>query len=538
VPVRDTPGTRGDRYPEPSSGPAASSGLLPGSGAERPVAEPSRQWRRRWVAVLATADLAAVGAALVAGFLVRFGADPGMTASGVPYGVVGGLIGAGWLAGMAAADAYRIRYLGTGAEEYKRVATGTFWAWGVIAVACYAAKIEVARGFVLLALPLGLMLLLAGRTLLRTRLVRARARSRGLHRVLVVGDRRSAAALARQLCREPAAGFDVVGACLPDPTDAAIPTGAPAGGPTGVPTGGPVGEAGRSTGWPAAVPAEDLPALGGVTDIAELVAAYGIDTVAVAASSGVPAETVRRIGWALEGTGVDLVVAPSVADVAGPRVSVRPVSGLPLLHVDQPEFTGARRVAKSVLDRVAAVTLLALLGPALLLVATAIRATSRGPALFRQTRIGRDGAEFTVVKFRTMYADAEARRAVLAAQNETDGLLFKIHDDPRVTPLGRLLRRTSIDELPQLLNVLRGDMALVGPRPLPVKNTDFTGDVRRRLLVRPGITGLWQVNGRSRLSWEDSIQLDLYYVENWSISLDLAILLRTVSAVVRGAGAY
>jgi exopolysaccharide biosynthesis polyprenyl glycosylphosphotransferase len=214
------------------------------------------------------------------------------------------------------------------------------------------------------------------------------------------------------------------------------------------------------------------------------------------------------------------------------------VSGLPLLHVDQPEFAGASRVAKSVLDRVAAVALLALLGPGLVAVAVAVRLTSRGPALFRQTRIGQDGREFRVIKFRTMYCGAEARRAALAGRNETDGLLFKIHDDPRITPLGRLLRRTSIDELPQLLNVLRGDMALVGPRPLPVKDTDFTGDVRRRLLVRPGITGLWQVNGRSRLSWEDTIQLDLYYVENWSISLDLAILLRTVAAVVRGAGAY
>lgn len=246
----------------------------------------------------------------------------------------------------------------------------------------------------------------------------------------------------------------------------------------------------------------------------------------------------RRIAWGLEGSGVDLVVAPSVADVAGPRVSVRPVSGMPLLHVDQPEFTGARRVAKSVLDRVTAALLLIVLGPGLLVAAAAIRCTSRGPALFRQTRIGRDGAEFTVFKFRTMYSGAEAGRVGLTGRNETDGLLFKIQDDPRITRLGRLLRRTSVDELPQLLNVLRGDMALVGPRPLPVKDTDFTGDVRRRLLVRPGITGLWQVNGRSRLSWEDTIQLDLYYVENWSISLDLAILLRTVAAVVRGAGAY
>ncbi|HVQ90691.1 MAG TPA: sugar transferase [Mycobacteriales bacterium] len=495
------------RAQHPDTGPSG----LPIGPSARPAAAPAaRQWRRRWLVVLVGSDLAAVLTALIAGFVVRFGVEPGMTASGVPYAILAALIGAGWLAGLAAADAYRIRYLGAGAEEYKRVATGTFWAWGVTAVGCYAGKVEVARGFVLLALPVGLILLLTGRALVRARLVAGRGAGRGLHRVLVVGDRRSATALARQLRRQPAAGFDVVGACLP---------------------GGPAGVAGGLDG-------ADLPALGSLTEVAAVVAAYRIDTVAVAASSAVPADAVRRIAWGLEGSGVDVVVAPSVANVAGPRVSVRPVSGMPLLHVDQPEFTGARRVAKSVLDRVAAVLLLIILGPALLAAAAAIRCTSRGPALFRQTRIGQDGAEFTVFKFRTMYSDAEARRVALAGRNETDGLLFKIHDDPRITRLGRLLRRTSVDELPQLLNVLRGDMALVGPRPLPVKDTDFTGDVRRRLLVRPGITGLWQVNGRSRLSWEDTIQLDLYYVENWSISLDLAILFRTVAAVVRGAGAY
>jgi exopolysaccharide biosynthesis polyprenyl glycosylphosphotransferase len=465
-----------------------------------------RPWRWRCLLELAVADLLAVAAALVAAFVLRFGVEPGRTAGGMPYLLVGALIGAGWLAGLAGADAYRIRYLGTGAEEYKRVATGTYWAWGVAAVGCYAAKIEVARGFVVVALPLGLLLLLAGRTVVRRRLVARRACGRSLHRVLVVGDRRSALGLARQLRRERAAGFDVIGACLP-------------------------------ASQPRLRAADDLPVLGSLADVPDLARAYRADTVAVAASSAVPSDAVRRIAWGLEGSGVDVVVAPSVADVAGPRVSVRPVSGLPLLHVDQPEFTGGKRVAKSVLDRIVASTLLVVLLPVLLPAALAIRLTSRGPVLFRQTRIGRDGREFTVIKFRTMYRDAEQRLAELTGRNESDGLLFKIRDDPRITPSGRFLRRTSVDELPQLLNVVRGDMSLVGPRPLPVKDADFTGDVRRRLLVRPGITGLWQVNGRSRLSWEDAVRLDLYYVENWSISLDLAILLRTVSAVVRGTGA-
>ena len=493
----------------PAGAPPA--GAQPGPGRSLPAARTpgrtqARRWRWRCLLELASADLVAVAAALVAAFVLRFGAEPGRTVGGMPYLAVGALIGAGWLAGLAAADAYRTRYLGTGAEEYKRVTTGTFWAWGVTAVGCYAAKVEVARGFVLVALPLGLMLLLAGRTALRRRLVARRARGRSLHRVLVVGDRRSAVGLARQLRRERAAGFDVIGACLPAPHLRV-----------------------RAT--------DDLPVLGSVAEVPDLARAHGVDTVAVAASSAVPSEAVRRIAWGLEGSGVDVVVAPSVADVAGPRISVRPVSGLPLLHVDQPEFTGGRRVAKSVLDRIVASGLLVALLPVLLPAALGIRLTSKGPALFRQTRIGRDGREFTVVKFRTMYRDAERRLAELTGRNESDGLLFKIHDDPRITPFGRFLRRTSLDELPQLLNVVRGDMSLVGPRPLPVKDTDFTGDVRRRLLVRPGMTGLWQVNGRSRLSWEDSVRLDLYYVENWSISLDLAILLRTAAAVVRGTGA-
>jgi lipopolysaccharide/colanic/teichoic acid biosynthesis glycosyltransferase len=171
-------------------------------------------------------------------------------------------------------------------------------------------------------------------------------------------------------------------------------------------------------------------------------------------------------------------------------------------------------------------------------VALWIRATSEGPALFRQTRIGRDGEEFRVVKFRTMYQDAEARRAELLGDNETDGLLFKMSDDPRITKPGKVLRRTSIDELPQLINVFKGEMSLVGPRPLPVDDSDFKGHVRRRLLVRPGITGLWQVSGRSDITWDEAVRLDLYYVENWSLALDLTILMRTVLAVWRGEGAY
>ena len=206
--------------------------------------------------------------------------------------------------------------------------------------------------------------------------------------------------------------------------------------------------------------------------------------------------------------------------------------------MDEPTFVGTTRVLKRILDLVASALGLVVLAVPLLLLGLAIRLTSKGPALFRQVRIGRDGQEFRVFKFRTMHLDAEERWGDLFVDNETDGLLFKLTDDPRITPLGRFLRRTSIDELPQLLNVLTGDMSLVGPRPLAVQDGDFVGDVRRRLLVRPGITGLWQVSGRRDTSWEDAVRFDLYYVENWSFTMDLMILLRTVLAVWRGEGAY
>lgn len=198
----------------------------------------------------------------------------------------------------------------------------------------------------------------------------------------------------------------------------------------------------------------------------------------------------------------------------------------------------ASRAVKRVVDFVGAAVLLLLLVPMLLVAAVAVKADSPGPVLFRQRRMGRDGEEFDVLKLRTMRLGAEQARASLAARNEGDGHLFKIREDPRVTAVGRLLRRYSLDELPQLVNVLMGHMSLVGPRPLPVEDSAFTGEARRRLLVRPGLTGLWQISGRSDLAWEDALRLDLQYVDSWSVWLDLAILLRTPTVVLRGEGAY
>jgi exopolysaccharide biosynthesis polyprenyl glycosylphosphotransferase len=247
----------------------------------------------------------------------------------------------------------------------------------------------------------------------------------------------------------------------------------------------------------------------------------------------------RDLSWELERTSTDLVVATALLDIAGPRTSIRPVDGLPMLHVEPAELTGGRRVVKNLFDLVLGGLALVVLAPLMGALALVVRLTSPGPALFTQTRVGRDGKEFKVFKLRTMFLDAEDRLAELAALNEHDGLMFKIREDPRVTPVGKWLRRFSLDELPQLLNVMLGQMSLVGPRPpLPVEVAQYPRHTLRRLAVKPGITGLWQVSGRSDLSWEDTVRLDLRYVENWSLTFDLVILLRTVTALVRASGAY
>jgi exopolysaccharide biosynthesis polyprenyl glycosylphosphotransferase len=271
-------------------------------------------------------------------------------------------------------------------------------------------------------------------------------------------------------------------------------------------------------------------------DVPSLVREVNADTIAVCGSASTEPGELRRLAWQLEGTGVDLVVAPQLTDIAGPRVHIRPIEGLPLLHVEEPTLSGVAWLVKNLLDRVAAALGLLVLAPLFAVIAVGIRTSDAGPVFFRQARVGHEGRTFRVWKFRTMYCDAEERLAALTDQNESDGLLFKMRQDPRVFPFGRLLRLSSLDELPQLINVLRGEMSLVGPRPLPADDGDFLGDVRRRLLVRPGMTGLWQVSGRSDLSWDEAVRLDLYYVDNWSLAYDLAILWRTVGVVLAAYG--
>ncbi|MEU7688879.1 sugar transferase [Microbispora hainanensis] len=459
-------------------------------------------WAVRYRLTAAVCDIVGALLAGVTAVVIRFGE---VTPYVMPYVMVSAALPAVWAMTLVLSRAYEPRLIGVGAEEFRRVARAGFTLIAGVAIVAYASKTGLARGYVLIALPLTTVLTLAARYGLRQRLHRRRARGEGcMRRVVAVGHRTAIAELVETFRRERYHGMEVVAACVPT----------------------------RASGHVA-----DVPVLGDFTDVPLVVEQVRADTVAVLACPELDGTALRRLAWRLERTRTDLVVAPALMEVAGPRIAIRPVAGLPLLHVEHPELAGGRRLVKGVFDRLVAAVALVLLAPLLAAVAVAVRVTSPGPALFRQRRVGRDGVEFTILKFRTMWRDAEARKIELVS--DADGVLFKVRRDPRVTPLGAALRRYSVDELPQLINVLRGDMSLVGPRPpLPEEVARYGDDVRRRLVVRPGLTGLWQVNGRSDLSWEESVRLDLRYVENWSLMLDLQILWKTWSAVARGAGAY
>ncbi|WP_155352025.1 sugar transferase [Acrocarpospora pleiomorpha] len=419
-----------------------------------------------------------------------------------PYVLLSGTLPLLWVIVMALNRVYEPRLIGVGSEEFRRIAQSGIALIAAVAIAAYVTKTDLARGYVVLALPLMTILTLLGRYGLRRGLHRRRSRGQCMRRVVAVGHPEAVADLVRLFRRERYHGMDIVAACLP--------------------------EEGPDVG---------VPVLGDFSDVPLVVNRINADTVAVLACPEFDGIALRRLAWRLERSRTDLVVAPALMEVAGPRTTIRPVAGLPLLHVEHPELAGVRRLIKNGFDRLVAGVVLILLSPLLLALAVAVRATSSGPALFRQTRVGRDGQEFTILKFRTMAQDAEHRKIQLVS--DADGVLFKIRRDPRITRLGARLRRYSLDELPQLINVVNGHMSLVGPRPpLPEEVARYGDDVRRRLLVRPGMTGLWQVNGRSDLSWEESVRLDLRYVENWSLMLDLQILWKTWSAVARGAGAY
>jgi exopolysaccharide biosynthesis polyprenyl glycosylphosphotransferase len=467
-----------------------------------------RAWERRYVRAVIGVDAIASLVAAVTAYDVRFG-DP--SAPGLRWDYV--TLSAGlpllWLAAMAAARAYEARFLSVGSEEFRRVLLAAVAVIATVATASWATKAQIARGYVLVALPMATALTLLGRYLVRKWVHRERRRGFFMSDVLLVGHARTGAELVRQMRSDAHHGMRVVGACVP-------------GGATS-----------------AELVALGVPVLGGFDDVELAVQATAADAVAVLPCPEMDGAGLRMLSWSLARSGTDLLVAPALIDVAGPRIAIRPVCGLPLLHVDEPQLAGGRRVAKALLDRLMALVMLIVLAPLLVAIGLAIRFTSPGPAIFRQARTGWRGSEFTMWKFRTMVRNAEELRSRLDELNRhATGELFKVAADPRVTRLGRLLRRTSMDELPQLVNVLRGEMSLVGPRPLPVTDKPYDGEARRRLFVKPGLTGLWQISGRSDLDWEESVRLDLRYVEQWSLALDAMIIWKTIFAVVKHRGAY
>lgn len=467
---------------------------------------PVASWTRRYVCQLVLTDALVAAIAVTIGWLIKFGVPNGTATYG--YVAWGAAIIAAWLVCLHAADAYEIRRISTGTREHQRVLRASLNLAAFIAIAGYLTRIVIARTFLAVVIPLGLVLMIVARYLGRQSVHRRRRAGDWTSTILAVGTSESVRHLVEVTARNPETGLVVVGACVED---------------------SPVGEQIML----------GVPVVGDVGHVAELADQFGVDIVAVA-GSGLGPRRIRELGWALEGTGRNMVMAPGLTEVAGPRVHVSPVENLPLMWVDQPQFTGLRLVIKRMLDLVGAGLVLALASPLLLLIALAVKASSRGPVFYRSLRMGKDGTAIRVVKFRSMYADAEERRETLLELNEFQGgMLFKIRRDPRVTSVGRVLRKFSLDELPQLCNVLGGSMSLVGPRPpFPSEVERYQAHAHRRLLVKPGMTGLWQVSGRSDLTWDESVRLDLYYVENWSLGLDLAIIARTVWAVLRSRGAY
>ncbi|WP_323376147.1 sugar transferase [Streptomyces sp. RB17] len=416
-----------------------------------------------------------------------------------------------WVLTMLAHHSYDRRALGLGTEEYLRVLRGAVALPALAALAywLFTHDSNLLHDMIMAAVP-AVAIALPVRYTLRRRLHRRWSRGRERSPTLLVGPSAGVAELVAVLRRGGVQELQVAGVCLTDPRNAAE------------------------------IRRLGLPVLGGVGDMNDVVRALGVTTVVTLPAPELDAAVLRRMSWTAAAQGVDFLLAPVLTDVSAPRLAVRPTNGVPLLRIQAPNLSRISRLPKELLDRTLAATLLLFLALPMLLIALVVRLDSSGPALFRQQRVGRYGDHFTMLKFRTMRPDSEALRAELEHLNQnSDGLLFKVKQDPRITRVGSLLRRSSLDELPQLLNVVRGHMSLVGPRPpLPEEVEEYPPDIKRRLLVKPGLTGLWQVSGRSDLPWEEAVRLDLGYVDNWSLGLDLSILVRTGSAVVRGTGAY
>lgn len=478
--------------------------------------EPGRvRWQTELSRRVLISDVVVLSIAIALSHVLRFGADEpvgSVQISGVAYTSLGIGLLVGWLALTAVYRTRDHKLLGAGHGEYQRIVKATFVLFGVTSIISVALQWNLSRGYLAIAFPVGLALLLVSRWLWRRWLCHQRAADAMISRVLVIGGTGSARTMTTRFKRNPGLGMRVVGVWVPDREV--------------------VGES-------VIVDGVTFPVLGTETRLEALLERGDIDTVVVTDTEHLGDEGMRQLAWDLDGREIDLLVAPNVVDVAGPRIHVQAHGNMPLIYLSEPTYSASANLPKAIFDRLFAACVLLAASPVLIASAIAIKVTSRGPVTYRSERIGRHGEPFQMIKLRTMVRDADQRREELEQLHDGSGPLFKLQRDPRVTTVGRFLRRFSIDEIPQFVNVLKGDMSIVGPRPpLRVEVEEWDDHVHRRLLVKQGVTGLWQVSGRSDLSWEDSVRLDLDYVENWSMMRDLLIIARTAKAVVAGAGAY
>ncbi|MET1043113.1 MAG: sugar transferase [Microbacteriaceae bacterium] len=467
-------------------------------------------WARRYRSKLLRSDVVVIVATTLAFTMLMGPAIPTTTAAAARWWLITGLIALIWFGAMGALRTREWRVVGIGPTEYHRVLAATGLTFGVLAVLTLVGDLSVPRGFFFTAAPVGVVGLLASRWAWRNWLTKQRRYGHYLSQAIVLGRRSDVEYVVQQIERKSGAAYHVIGVALNSGSDE------------------PVRAEGR-----------DVPVVADLAHVADATANLEADFVIVAGDPRGGHDYIRTLAWELERTNAELVLASRLTDVAGPRIHFRPVEGLPLMHVELPQYQGARHVMKRAFDTVVAAGALLVLMPLLVVIGVLVVRDSPGPALFRQERVGRDGRTFQMLKFRSMVQTAEADLAQLLEQNEGAGLLFKMQRDPRVTRLGSVLRRYSLDELPQLWNVMVGDMSLVGPRPpLPREVEAYERHVHRRLFIKPGLTGMWQVNGRSNLSWEESVRLDLYYVENWTLMGDLVILWRTAKVLLHPVGAY
>jgi exopolysaccharide biosynthesis polyprenyl glycosylphosphotransferase len=473
------------------------------------------RWASRYRHLLIGADAVVIAAVTAAAHLTRFGLS---TASVVELGTfhidylhISVAIAAAWMLALALYKSRDTRIVGIGIDEYRRVVSASAMLLGLIALVCFVLNIDIARGFFALALPTGLIGLLAARWSLRQWLSRQRIHGHYLSRVVVLGRPKDVRYVVSQIEKKSGAAYKVVGVAL-----------AGAHGPGAFSQGGQI-----------------FKVVGDERSVVEAVAAVDADAVVVAGPMKGGGRYVQRLGWKLEQSSTQLILTTGLTNVAGPRIHSRPVEGLPLMHVELPQYSGAKHALKRIFDVVLAAGSLVALIPVFLFLAVLIKRDSPGPVIFRQERVGRGGEKFHMLKFRSMVETAEDDLAGLLEQNEGAGVLFKMQNDPRVTKVGRWMRKHSLDELPQIWNVLKGDMSLVGPRPPLQREVDtYQHKVLRRLYIKPGLTGMWQINGRSELNWRDSVRLDLYYVENWSLAGDLIIIWRTAKMLIKPVGAY